>query len=279
MLKPILKWAGGKRQLLPDIRRRLPRLDWSQAAYYEPFIGGAALLFDLMPPRACINDVNGELINLYETIRREPEALIDALRVHRNEESYYYEVRSWDRNLEEYAKLDAITRAARLVYLNRTCYNGLYRVNTKGQNNVPFGRYKQPDIVQEETIRALASYFQAADIAMTVGDFERAVESAQAGDFVYFDPPYDVLTKTAAFTSYAKDGFGRDEQLRLANLFRELDGRGVYVMLSNHATDYIRELYEGFPLHIVQARRNINSKATARGAVDEVLVMNYQPQE
>ncbi|WP_019421006.1 DNA adenine methylase [Paenibacillus sp. OSY-SE] len=276
MLKPVVKWAGGKRQLLPEIHSRLPQINWNQASYFEPFIGGAALLFNIAPERAVINDVNPELINLYRTIKQQPDQLIGALRIHRNEESYYYEVRAWDRDAEAYARLSPVERAARLIFLNRTCYNGLYRVNASGQFNVPFGKYKQPDIVQEETIRDISAYFNRTDIRITEGDFNAAVNGAQAGDFVYFDPPYDVLTKTAAFTSYAKEGFGREEQRRLAEVFRDLSDRGVYVMLSNHATDFILELYADFHIHIVQARRNINSKASARGNVDEVLVLNYE---
>lgn len=246
-----------------------------RAAYFEPFIGGAALLLALTPDNGAINDVNPELINVYQMIKQQPERLIEALRTHRNDESYYYEIRAWDRNTEAYAALSPIERAARLIYLNRTCYNGLYRVNAGGQFNVPFGKYKRPNIVRETTIRSMSTYLNRANIRMMDGDFADAVQEARAGDFVYFDPPYDTLTPTAAFTSYAKGGFGRPEQQRLAHVFKELSERGVYVMLSNHATDYIHQLYEGFRIQTVKARRSINSKADGRGVINEVIIMNY----
>ncbi|UHA74875.1 DNA adenine methylase [Paenibacillus sp. 481] len=274
-LKPIVKWAGGKRQLLPDIRRRLPQINWNEAAYYEPFVGGAALLFHIQPARAIINDVNPELINLYQMIKQHPEELIERLRAHRNEELYYYDIRQQDRDHERYSRMSAVERAARLIYLNRTCFNGLYRVNKRGQFNVPFGKNKRPDFVQEKKIRNMSRYFNDADITITAGDFAASVEHAKCGDFIYFDPPYDALTKTAAFTSYTNAGFNRHEQSRLADLFQNLHERGVYLMLSNHATDFIRELYEKFYIHEVQARRLINSKGTARGKINEVLVLNY----
>lgn len=275
MLRPIVKWAGGKRQLLPSIRSLLPSADWTRAAYFEPFIGGAALLLALTPDNGAINDVNPELINVYQMIKQQPDQLIEALRQHRNDEGYYYEIRAWDRNQEAYAALSPIERAARLIYLNRTCYNGLYRVNAGGQFNVPFGKYKRPNIIRETTIRSMSSYLNRANIRIMDGDFAEAVQEARAGDFVYFDPPYDTLTSTATFTSYAKGGFGRPEQQRLANVFKELSERGVYVMLSNHATDYIHQLYEGYRIHTVKARRSINSKGDGRGVINEVIIMNY----
>ncbi|MEW9104984.1 DNA adenine methylase [Paenibacillus sp.] len=275
MLRPIVKWAGGKRQLLPCIRPLLPPADWTRAAYFEPFIGGAALLLALTPDNGAINDVNQELINVYQMIKQQPDRLIEELRKHRNDEDYYYEIRAWDRNSEAYTSMSPIKRAARLIYLNRTCYNGLYRVNAGGQFNVPFGKYKRPNIIRETTIRSMSAYLNRANIRMMDGDFADAVQEARAGDFVYFDPPYDTLTPTAAFTSYAKGGFGRPEQQRLANVFKELSERGVYVMLSNHATDYIQELYKGYRIHTVKARRSINSKGDGRGVINEVIIMNY----
>lgn len=275
MLRPIVKWAGGKRQLLPSIRPLLPPADWTRASYFEPFIGGAALLLALTPDNGAINDVNQELINVYQMIKQQPDRLIEELRKHRNDEDYYYEIRAWDRNPEAYASMSPIKRAARLIYLNRTCYNGLYRVNAGGQFNVPFGKYKRPNIVREAAIRNMSSYLNHANIRMMDGDFADAVQEARAGDFVYFDPPYDTLTPTAAFTSYAKGGFGRPEQQRLANVFKELSDRGVYVMLSNHATDYIQELYKGYRIQTVKARRSINSKGDGRGVINEVIIMNY----
>ncbi|MCG7408510.1 DNA adenine methylase [Paenibacillus sp. ACRRX] len=277
MLKPIVKWAGGKRQLLPHLRARLPLLDWSIASYYEPFVGGGALLFAVHPVRAVINDINEDLINVYRVVQQHPEELIHILSTHQNTEDYYYEVRSWDRDRVNYSNLTPIQRAARTLYMNRTCFNGLYRVNSKGFFNVPFGKYSSIDFVQERKIRTLSHYFQSNEILMRQGDYTAAVRHARAGDFVYFDPPYDVLSTTSSFTTYTIGGFGREEQRRLAELFRELDKRGVYVMLSNHATDFIMELFEEYHIHHVEARRLINSVPSARGKIPELIIMNYEP--
>ena len=273
LVVPVVKWAGGKRQLLSEIKRYIPR-DFS--TYYEPFLGGGAVLFDLQPLKAVVNDINEELINVYKVIQNNVEELIQDLRKHVNEEEYFYRIRELDRNEEEYSKLTNVQRASRILYLNKTCYNGLFRVNSAGQFNAPFGRYKRPNIVNEDTLRAVNQYFNEADIKFMCCDFEKAVESISKGDFVYFDPPYDPVSDSANFTGYAKGGFNREEQIRLKKLCDKLDSQGVKFLLSNSATSFITELYKDYHIEIIQAKRAINSKGNERGEVDEVLVRNYE---
>lgn len=273
LAQPFLKWAGGKRQLLPEIRQYVPK---KINTYYEPFIGAGAVLFDIQPKKAVINDINIELVNVYEMIKNHADELIEDLRKHENDKDYFYEIRDLDRK-PEYKNLSPIERASRIIYLNKTCFNGLFRVNSQGQFNVPFGKYKNPQIVNEVVVRAVHNYLSSNDVQIMNEDFEAVVENAKKGDFVYFDPPYDPVSDTSSFTGYSLDGFNKDDQRRLKYLFVELDKKGVNVMLSNSATDFIKELYEGFNIQIVSASRNINSKASGRGKIDEVLVMNYEP--
>lgn len=272
LAQPFLKWAGGKRQLLPEIRQYVPK---KINTYYEPFIGAGAVLFDIQPKKAVINDINIELVNVYEMIKNHADELIEDLRKHENDKDYFYEIRDLDRK-PEYKNLSPIERASRIIYLNKTCFNGLFRVNSQGQFNVPFGKYKNPQIVNEVVVRAVHNYLSSNDVQIMNEDFEVVVENAKKGDFVYFDPPYDPVSDTSSFTGYSLDGFNKDDQRRLKYLFVELDKKGVNVMLSNSATDFIKELYEGFNIQIVSASRNINSKASGRGKIDEVLVMNYE---
>ncbi|WP_047153820.1 DNA adenine methylase [Aneurinibacillus tyrosinisolvens] len=271
LAQPFLKWAGGKRQLLPEITKYIPR---EINTYYEPFIGAGAVLLHLQPPKAVINDINSELINAYTVIRDQIEELLADLSKHVNDKEYFYNIRELDRK-EQYQLLTPVERASRMIYLNKTCFNGLFRVNSRGQFNVPFGKYKNPAIVNEEVLRAVHEYLAYADVTLLNGDFAKAVESARAGDFVYFDPPYDPVSETASFTSYSLDGFRTEQQIRLKELLDELDHRGCRVMLSNSATDFIKDLYKQYNIKIVGAKRNINSKASGRGKIDEVLVMNY----
>lgn len=274
MIQPFLKWAGGKRQLLPEIRKYIPN---TFAHYYEPFIGAGAVLFDLQPNLATINDVNHELINIYEVIRDDVDELLEDLSRHKNDADYFYEIRSLDRT-DDYALLSSVERASRLIYMNKTCYNGLFRVNSKGQFNVPFGKYKAPNIMNEEVLRDVSDYLNRANIKMLNVDFAEAVKEAKEGDFVYFDPPYDPLSMTASFTSYSNEGFSRADQERLRDLYVALHKRGCYVLLSNSDTPFIRELYEKIDPDIevvsVQASRAINSQASKRGKIGEVLVTN-----
>lgn len=213
--KPFLKWAGGKRHLLPELRKHLPK---EVGRYFEPFIGAGAVLFDLMPEEAIIGDTNSELINCYTVIRDSVDALIENLATHRNTEDYYYRLRDLDRS-PEFERLTAVERASRLIFLNKTCYNGLFRVNAHGQFNVPFGRYKAPRILDEPNLRAISRYLNSADVDIRHSDFEKCVESAQSGDFIYFDPPYDPISRTSSFTGYDLNGFDRDEQRRLRSVY------------------------------------------------------------
>lgn len=272
-LKPLVKWVGGKRQLLPHIHAALPATGYS--TYFEPFLGGGAVLWSLAPEKAVVNDLNAELINLYTVVRTDVEALIAELQDYPNDEEFFYQLRALDRDAEVFAALSPVKRAARTVYLNKTCYNGLYRVNQAGQFNSPFGRYKKPLICDEKTLNAINIYLRDNDVTFLNGDFKDAVSSAQAGDFVYFDPPYDPVNVTSNFVGYAAGGFGRDNQVLLKELCDELTDRGVKWMLSNSATEFIRELYAEYHVDIVGASRAINSVASKRGKVDEVLVRNY----
>ena len=273
-IKPLVKWAGGKRQLLPHIHAALPAD--APRRFYEPFIGGGAVLFSLEPARARVNDLNGELINLYEVVRDGVDELIAELAGYPNETEFFYALRAADRDAQRFATLSPVERAARTLYLNRTCYNGLYRVNAAGQFNAPFGRYKNPTICDEGTLRAVHRYFADNDVAFSQGDFAAAVAEAREGDFVYFDPPYDPVNVTSSFTGYQKGGFDRTEQERLKEVCDDLDRRGVKFLLSNSATDFIRELYADYEVGIVGATRAINSVGSRRGKVDEVLVRNYE---
>jgi DNA adenine methylase len=271
LIAPFLKWVGGKRQLLPAINQLLPQ---SYNNYYEAFVGGGAVLFNLQPSKAVINDFNPELINVYKVIKNHPEALIKDLKRHKNESDYFYSVRALDRE-PTFNRLSNIKKASRIIYLNKTCYNGLYRVNSAGEFNAPFGRYKNPNIVNDVTIKAVSDYLNNNDIRILNGDFEKAVETAQSGDFVYFDPPYVPVSESANFTGYVKGGFDLLEQERLRNVCNQLDAKGVKFLLSNSSTPIIHELYKKFDIHIVKATRAINSNALKRGAIDEVLIRNY----
>lgn len=272
--KPFLKWVGGKRQLIPVISRYLPR---QIQTYYEPFVGAGALLLNIPHPRQLvINDLNAELINCYQVIQKSPQALLQALEKHENTSDYFYALRALDRQPEAFANLNAIEKAARTIYLNKTCFNGLYRVNQKGQFNSPFGRYRNPRIADEKGILAVHHFLTHKPVRILNQDFEKTVQSAKAGDFVYFDPPYDPVSATASFTGYQQGGFGRTEQKRLARLAQDLTRRGCRVMISNSSTDFICSLYKDFEVVKVPATRRINVVASKRGAVDEVLVMNYK---
>ncbi|MEM6252162.1 MAG: DNA adenine methylase [Cyanobacteria bacterium P01_D01_bin.156] len=269
--RPFLKWAGGKRQLVPELIKYIPA-DYYR--YYEPFVGGGALLWSLQPPQAIISDRNQELINCYQVVKESVEDLIEALRQHRNEKSYFYEVRSWDRQVEFVTKTN-VQRAARIIFLNKTCYNGLFRVNLKGQFNAPFGRYKNPTIADEQGLRSVSRYLNQGSVRILQADFAVTVADAGLEDFVYFDPPYDPVSSTASFTAYDSHGFNRDEQRRLKQVMDELTERGCKVMLSNACTEFIQDLYSDYLCVRVKAKRAINSNAAKRGQVDELLVMNY----
>lgn len=264
---PILKWAGGKRSLLRQYDRHFPA---RFKAYHEPFVGGAAVFFHLRPrlQGAChLGDVNPELINLYTVLRDQVEPLIERLGEHsrQHDPEYFYQVRS-----QHPGELESLARAARMVYLNKTCFNGLYRVNSKGYFNVPLGRYANPTILDPERLRAASRALHGVELRLE--PFETVLDRAEEGDLVYFDPPYQPLTRTANFTSYTADSFSEEDQARLAGVFRRLSERGVQVLLSNSDTELVRDLYQGFRLHKIQAPRFINSKAAGRKAIGELLV-------
>ena len=272
---PVVKWVGGKRQLLPQI---LPLIPKRMTAYCEPFLGGGAVLFALQPKRALVNDLNQDLITVYRVIKENADALIEHLSRHENTPEYFYRIRDLDRDKEAYAALSDVEKASRLLYLNKTCYNGLFRVNASGAFNSPYGHYRRPNIVNEQTIRGVSRYFNACDITFFSGDFASVLEQVPKGGFVYLDPPYDPVSDTASFTGYNRGGFGREEQVRLKECCDALTARGVKFLLSNSATPFIRELYGSYRVSIVQARRAVNSVASRRGAIEEVLVRNYGTQ-
>lgn len=272
--KPFVKWAGGKRQILDKLKKYIPD---EYNTYYEPFIGGGALLFELSPRSAVINDSNAELINVYQVLCNEEKfkKMCKTLNSHEtnHNEEYYYEIRNKDRNKSTYNKLSDYTRAARTIYLNKACFNGLYRVNSKGEFNVPFGKKTKVNTYEGNNLITVSNYLTMNDIKILNVDFEEAVATAKKGDFVYFDPPYD--SDKAIFNSYTEEGFNKDDQRRLASVYKELDKKGVYVMLSNHNTVLIKELYKDYNIHIIEAKRNINSNAEKRGKVEEVIITNY----
>ncbi len=275
LVTPVVKWVGGKRQIINEIVKYIPKY----STYYEPFLGGGAVLFELQPKTAVVNDINSELISLYEVIKDNVDELIESLREHerKNEEAYFYKIRERDRDKEHYDLLTPIQRASRLIYLNKTCYNGLFRVNKAGQFNTPFGNYKNPNIVNEYTLKAVSSYFNKAQITFTCKDFDEVLKGAKKGAFVYLDPPYDPVSDTASFTGYDKGGFNQSEQIRLKNTCDKLNEKGIKFLLSNSATDFIKDLYKDkYIIKTIQAKRAINSKADKRGEIDEVLVMNFE---
>jgi len=294
MPRPLLKWAGGKRQLLKEISAVLPedfrKPDRGEGApeagsrdveataprgrYLEPFLGGGALLFHLLPRRGTVSDINPELINFYTVLKTRPEELLARLEELPVDSESYYRIRSWDREAG-WESRSPVCRAARLLYLNRTCYNGLFRVNRRGEFNVPYGRYRNPRVVQPERLREAAAFLAEAEIRLVCQDFELTMEEAREGDFVYLDPPYDPVNTTSSFTGYTSGGFGRQEQVRLRDACRRLDRRGVRFLLSNSATPFILDLYREFLCDTVQASRNINSRGEGRGPIPELLARNY----
>jgi DNA adenine methylase len=279
-VRPFIKWAGGKGQLLPELSRRLPA---RFRRYHEPFVGGAALFFHLynagsLHAGAVLSDYNPELILCYKAVRDDVDLLIEVLREHtrhRLDSEYFLQVRSWDRQ-PGFAQRSPIERAARTIFLNRTCYNGLYRLNNKGQFNAPFGYYKNPLICDPDNLRAVSMALQ--DVDLRVGDFGAVLDEADPGDLVYFDPPYVPVSATASFTHYTGQTFGPEDQRRLAALFDALMERGVYVMLSNSHTPLTRELYAAHAVStsVVLASRKINCDGRKRGSVEELIVCSYK---
>jgi len=272
LVMPFVKWVGGKRQLLVEIKQHIPN---QFSKYYEPFIGGGAVLFHLQPKNAIINDSNKELVNLYKVIKESSEELIEDLKTHENEEKYFYNIRGVDREKEKYSELNNIQRASRIIFLNKTCYNGLFRVNSSGEFNSPFGRYKNPNIINEITIKAVANYLNNNKIQILNTDYEKSLLKIKKEAFVYFDPPYDPISDSSNFTGYTKKGFDKTEQERLKKVCDKLNDKGVKFLLSNSSTEFIRGLYKKYNILSIKAKRIINSKGSGRGEITEVLVKNY----
>jgi DNA adenine methylase len=266
-----LKWAGGKRYLVPEIKKRLPK----HTLYHEPFLGGGAVLFALQPTNAVINDLNSEIINVYKAIKNHTDELIESLKKHKNTSSYFYDLRSKDRDEKKFNKLSNIDKAARIIYLNKTCFNGLFRVNSQGQFNAPFGNYKKPNYVNSEVVKAVGSFLRNNKIEICNENFEQMLPKIEKDSFVYIDPPYDPVSNTASFTGYNLDKFGRNEQLKLKEFCDGIHAKKAKFLLSNSATDFIKELYKDYKIDIVKVPRMINSDAAKRGKIDEVLVRNY----
>ena len=273
--KPFVKWAGGKRQIVDKLLMYAPD---EFNTYYEPFVGGGALLFELSPKKAVINDSNKELINVYNVLRNEEKfkKMCSILNTYEknNSEEFYYELRNKDRNKSSFDRLSDYKRAGRTIYLNKACFNGLYRVNSKNEFNVPFGKKTKVNTYDIGNLITVSNYLTMNDIKILNVDFEDSVKDAQKGDFIYFDPPYD--SETSIFNSYTEDGFGKEEQRRLVKVYKELSNKGCYVMLSNNNTTLIKELYKDFNIHIIEAKRSINSNGKKRGKVEEVIITNYK---
>ena len=273
--RPVVKWVGGKRQLVNGLKGLLPP---HYKRFFEPFVGGGALTFALRPEQPYISDLNGELINLYTVIRDDVKSLIEHLywddliyKINPSNEDYY-RMRNLDR-APDFASRSPVSRAARFILVNKTCFNGLYRVNTEGHCNAAFGYYSNPTILDAHNLLACSKALRNAVIRHT--DFSEVVNHAHKGDLVYFDPPYVPVSPTASFTSYTKGGFGEEKQHKLRRVCDQLDKNGVYWMLSNSHTDFIMNLYKDYYIHVVQASRAINCKAAGRGKVKEVVVTNY----
>jgi DNA adenine methylase len=272
--RPIVKWAGGKSALIPALMKRVPD---KMRVYVEPFAGGAALFFALASTRprlpfkrAILVDQNAELVACYRAVKSDVEEVIERLSAYKYDRDQFYDVRS-----QNTSKMSDGERGARLIYLNKTCFNGLWRVNSKGEFNVPFGRLVNPKICDEKKLRAASRALALAEIVN--GDFAAPLGTLGSKDFVYFDPPYVPVSKTANFTAYARGGFDDEDQARLVREMQKLASRGVRALLSNANTPETRKLYREFDHDLVEARRSINSNITRRGPTSELVVMNWEP--
>lgn len=276
-MEPVLKWAGGKRQIIRKICELIPDNLLEGHTLYEPFVGGGSVFLALEHKKVVINDLNEELINVYEQIRDDPEKLLLLLKRHStlHNKRYYYEIRDMDREPSRFAKLSALERAARTIYLNRTCFNGLYRVNGDGEFNVPIGSYTSPNIIREEQIRLISKYLSTANVAMRCGDFSTAVLDAKAGDVVYFDPPYDYDDDyKEGFSRYNANHFLHKDLIRLRDVMVGLIERGCYVFMSNNDTSFVNSIFdERFKFVRFLGRRMINNTSDKRSGVNEVIVI------
>ena len=269
-ISPIVKWVGGKRQLLPEI---MPLINKKCSTYVEPFVGGGAVFFELQPKKAIINDYNSELVNVYTVVRDHSEELIEELEKHNryNNGEYFYMIRALDRS-EAYDTMSDTEKAARIIYLNKTCYNGLYRVNSAGQFNSPYGKYKNPNIVNEDSIRAMSRYLQSNKITIRQGDYKEVLKGLRRGAFVYLDPPYMPISLSSSFTGYTENGFSYAQQVTLKEECDKLRKKGISFLQSNSDCPEIRDLYSEYEIRTVQAKRRINSKGNKRGEINEVLI-------
>ena len=274
LVTPFLKWVGGKRQLMPTIVTHLPK-NINELTYVEPFIGGGAVLFHLQPKNAIINDFNEELINVYEVIKNNLDELIEDLKKHKNEHDYFYEIRSLDRN-DNFKNLSKVERASRVIYLNKTCYNGLYRVNNAGEFNSPFGRYKNPNIVNEPTLKAVSKYLNSNNIMIKNGDYNDVLKTLDKNSFVYLDPPYHPISESSNFTGYIQGGWDAFDQIRLREVCDELNAKGIKFLLSNSSAQLIKDQYTKYKIENFKANRTINSNGANRGEIDEILIKNYE---
>ena len=282
--KPFVKWVGGKRQLLKQFKElglyppKKIGFDSSKNTYFEPFVGGGAVFLDTLPEKAILSDMNEELVITYNVIKTNLKKLIFKLKIHKknNSKEYFLKIRSQQIN-----KLSNISIAARFIYLNRTCFNGMYRVNKSGGFNVPYGKYDNPLIVDEDNLKKISKSLQKVKILHQ--DYKKTIEKAKKGDFIYFDPPYAPLNPTSSFTAYTKDGFGEQQQIELRDIFYKLHKKGCFVMLSNSNSEFINKIYgelenkdKKIKITEVDANRMINSKVSGRGKIKEVLVTNYK---
>ena len=273
--KPFVKWAGGKRQLMPELEKNFPT---KFGTYVEPFLGGGAVMFDLLTKESnlkCnVSDLNSDLVLAYVTIRDRLEKLIESLEnhsknYHKDSTGYYYEVRNQEPK-------NQIEKVSRLLFLNKTCFNGLYRVNSKGKFNVPLGRYTNPNIVNKENLQIVSKTLQSAKIKISCRDFGSIVKDAKKGDFVYFDPPYQPISDTANFTSYTHRDFTEDDLERLADLANQLNSKGCNVMLSNSNSKTVKKLFSsGWRIREIKANRAINSNSQKRTGLKEIIIKNY----
>ncbi|MEI6499155.1 MAG: DNA adenine methylase [bacterium] len=264
--KPFMKWVGGKTQLLSELTSLMPKSQYER--YFEPFLGSGALFFHVNPSIAILNDSNEELINCYKVIRDNVDELIYTLSQYTNSKDHYYVVRAMHSNSA------SVERAARTIYLNHTCFNGLYRVNQKGEFNTPYGYYTKPKICNEDNLKAVSNVLQ--NISIQSGGYKESITQAQKGDFIYFDPPYLPVSKFSDFKRYTKDSFYDKDHVELANTFKELDSRGCHVMLSNSDHPLVYELFKSYDIKVVKAKRLINKDATKRGFVNELVIRNYE---
>lgn len=274
LVAPFVKWVGGKRQIMSSITKLMPK-NIKDYKYIEPFVGGGAVLFHLQPKNGTINDFNEELINTYRVIKNNLKELIEDLETHENTADYFYRIRALDRE-DNFHELSKVKRASRILYLNKTCYNGLYRVNNAGEFNAPFGRYKNPNIVNEPTLKAVSNYLNSNNIEILSGDYSEVLKLANKNSFVYLDPPYHPISGDSNFTGYIQGGFNLFDQIDLKKTCDTLNKRGIKFLQSNSSSPIILDLYKGYNIDFVKAKRAINSIGSKRGDVDEVLIRNYE---